>query len=158
MGKIRTRILGYEDVEKEQKEEQKRRSAEKKTAKKGEKAAFAKVSAAKHKIRAQGLKGGERMTQIEVSDEAVEKMDKAKKIIAEQGEPASVKASAGKERKKIKARVRGNNYKKAKKEIERNSKNLELDQAIKLLKKVKFAKFDESIELHLVVNKTGLKG
>ena len=34
MGKVKTRILGYEDIEKQQKDEQKRRSAEKKPLKK----------------------------------------------------------------------------------------------------------------------------
>src|SRR3989338_3537280 len=178
MGKIRTRILGLEDVEKKQKAEQKRKAQEKKQV--------------KHKIRAQGLKGGERMAQVEVGEEAVEKMEKAKKIL--EG-PASVPLSGtsrGKEKaKKVKVHRRGTNYKKAKREIEQYSKKFEvrseklgdekkdkkelptsnlstslktslqlltLDQAIKLLKQIKYAKFDESVELHLNLNKEGIKG
>ena len=170
MGKIRTRILGLEDVEKKQKAEQKRKAQEKKQV--------------KHKIRAQGLKGGERMAQGEVGEEAVEKMEKPKKIL--EG-PASVPLSGtsrGKEKaKKVKVHRRGTNYKKAKREIEQYSKKFEvrseklgdekkdkkelptsnlqlltLDQAIKLLKQIKYAKFDESVELHLNLNKEGIKG
>ncbi|MBI4226278.1 hypothetical protein HY612_04160 [Candidatus Roizmanbacteria bacterium] len=167
MGKIRTRIIGLEDVEKKQKEEQRRRSVEKKSTRKGE----------KHKIRAQGLKGGERMVQVEVGEESIEKMEKVKKLL----ESASAKAMADKaeKKKKVKVHVRGGNYKKAKKEIDQYSKKLEvgswklegknkpqtsnfklltLQEAIKLLKKVRYAKFDESVELHLKVEKEGLKG
>ncbi|OGK24870.1 hypothetical protein A3A46_02685 [Candidatus Roizmanbacteria bacterium RIFCSPLOWO2_01_FULL_37_13] len=171
MGKIRTRTLGLEDVEKEQKQEQKRRSAEKKSAKVGD----------KHKIRAQGLKGGERMVQVDVAEEAIKKMEKAKKIL--EG-PASVPPTAGlqqgKEKaKKIKKRVRGSNYKKAKREVDkfysssertkgasreadkvssRLARTVSLSDAIKTLKKIKYAKFDESVELHINVDKEGLKG
>ena len=106
MGKIRTRVLGYEDIEKKQKEEQKRRSADKKSTKK----------AGKQKIRAQGLKGGERMTQVEVSDEAVKKMEKAKKILEEKSDSAEAQLGR-KKAKKLKKKVRGINYKKAKKQV-----------------------------------------
>jgi large subunit ribosomal protein L1 len=140
MGKIRTRIIGDESVEKKQKEEQKRKSTEKK----------------QHKIRAQGLKGGERMKQIEVSDDSVAKMDKAKKLI--ESKPSFSKASEGKEKaKKLKKKVRGQNYKKSQKLVD-SKKTYTLDEAVKLLKKMKSSKFDESVELHLNVDSTGLKG
>ena len=157
MGKIRTRVLGYEDIEKKQKDEQKRKAEEKKHA--------------KHKIRAQGLKGGERLMQVEVGEEAEKKMQKAKKILEEK--PHSAEATRGKEKaKKIKVHIRGNNYKKAKREIEKQTKKLEdknksptsnfqlltLNEAIILLKKIKYAKFDESVELHLNINKEAIKG
>lgn len=146
MGKIRTRIIGLEDVEKKQKAEQKQRSAEKKSAKK----------AVDLKIRAQGLKGGERMKQVEVKEEAIEKMQKAKDLIEKT--PVSAKAAAGKEKvKKIKVKVRGKNYQKVKKLVG-SKKVYAIKEAINLLKKLKFAKFDESVELHLNVDATGLKG
>ncbi len=167
MGKIRTRIIGLEDVEKKQKQEQKRRSAEKKHD--------------KVKIRAQGLKGGERLMLIEVGDEAVAKMEKAKKIL--ESAPAKATPDKAEKKKKVKAHVYGEKYKKAKKEIEkfysssrvknpdanqdrpanasastvRQSGTISLEDAIKLLKKIKYAKFDESVELHLNVDKEGLK-
>ncbi len=139
MGKIRTRIIGLEETEKKQKEEQKRRSAEKK----------------EHKIRAQGLKGGERMKQVEVGEEAVAKMEKAKKILEEKR--SEKKETKRLETKRLKKKTRGASYKKALKLVDKK-KVYSLEEAIKLLKKMKFAKFDESVELHLNVEKTGLKG
>lgn len=134
MGKIRTRVIGDEDVEKKQKEEQKKRSAEKKS----------------QKIRAQGLKGGQRMEQVEVGDASVAKMEKAKKLIG-------AKPIEKKETKRLKKKTRGINYKKSVKMVDKK-KTYPLGQAIKLLKKMKFAKFDESVELHLNVDSLGLKG
>lgn len=147
MGKIRTRILGLEEVEKEQKQEQKRRSEEKKSVKK---------SAKDHKIRAQGMKGGERMTQVEVSDESMKKMEKAKKILEEK--TSTAKAAEAKEKKRrAKARSRGKRYQEAKKMVDKK-KSYSVSDAIKLLKKMNHAKFVESVELHLNVDKEGIKG
>jgi len=140
MGKIRTRVIGNEDVEQKQKDEQKRRSTEKKQS----------------KIRAQGLKGGERMSQVEVSDASVAKMEKAKKII--EGKPSTASDKDRKEStKKVKVHQRGKKYQEIKKLVDK-TKSYDLKEAIKLLKKMKYAKFDESVELHLNVDQTGLKG
>lgn len=167
MGKIRTRILGLEDVEKQQKDEQKKRSVEKK-------AASSKAKAGQSKIRAQGLKGGERMKQVEVGEESIAKMEKAKKILESTSVKASVDEADKKKGKKVKIHVRGKNYQKAKRELEQYSKKLEvgseklenevrskplsLDEAIKLLKKIKYTKFDESVELHINSYKENIKG
>lgn len=143
MGKIRTKVLGLEDVEKKQKQEQKEKIYQKK----------ARNKAVKHKTRAQGLKGGERMVEIKVKEEDIEKMEKAKKIIEKKTE--TKKETKKPEVKKIKKR--GENYLKAKKAIDK-SKKYSVETAIKLLKKIKFSQFDESVELHLNVDQTGLKG
>lgn len=135
MGKIRTRILGLEEIEKKQKEEQKKKALEKK------------------KIRAPGLKGGERMVEVGVKEDELVKMEKAKKIIEESKKIE--KKEEGK--KKIKIHIRGKNYLKAKKQIDKN-KIYSIKEAIELLKKIKYANFDESVEIHLNVKKTGLKG
>src|SRR3989338_9223534 len=143
MGKIRTRILGNEDIEKKQKDEQKRRSVEKKTE--------------KQKIRAQGLKGGERMKQVEVGEESIAKMENAKRIIAEErGKEIPARKDAEK-KKKAKIHKRGKGYQKAKKATDK-TKQYNLEEAIKLLKKIKYAKFDESVELHINVHKENIKG
>jgi large subunit ribosomal protein L1 len=133
MGKIRTRILGLEEIEQKQKKEQKEKAVEKK------------------KIRAPGLKGGERMVAVEVDEKEIEKMEKAKKIVEEAEKKAQQKP------KEIKKKKRGKNYQKAKAEIDKN-KPYSIKEAISLLKKIKYAKFDESFELHLNVDKVGLKG
>ncbi len=125
MGKIRTRVLGLEEVEKKQKAEQKQRSNEKK-----------------------------RIRSVDADEKSLEKMEKAKKII----EASAVRPKKEKEEvKKVTVNVRGKNYQKAKKLIDK-TKTYSLKEAIELLKKAKYANFDESVELHLVVDAEGLKG
>jgi len=162
MGKIRTRILGLEDVEEKQKKEQKEKILQKKAreAASVKASSFAKATkdktASQRKIRAQGLKGGQRMAEVEVKEADIKKMEKAKKIM--EGKPPSTEATVGKAKKlKTKARVRGQSYQKAKKGVDKNKKYT-VAEAIKLLKKIKYSSFDESVELHLNVDKTGLKG
>lgn len=135
MGKIRTRILGDENIEEKQKKEQKEKSVEKK------------------KIRAQGLKGGERMAEVEVDEKSVAKMEKAKEIMNAKDEPQDDE----KESKRSTPHVRGKKYQKAMEAVT-GKKTYSLAEAIGLLKKIKFANFDESVELHMNVDMTGLKG
>ncbi len=138
MGKIRTRILGLEEVERKQKEEQKQRAQEKKQE--------------KRKVRAPGLKGGERMVELTVKEEDLAKMEEAKKILTEKKEVK--KPEVKRIRKK---RARGQKYQKAKSLVDKK-KTYKLEEAIKLLKQIKYTEFDESVELHLNVDKVGLKG
>jgi large subunit ribosomal protein L1 len=73
--------------------------------------------------------------------------------------PVSAKATAGKE-KKVKANalvIRGKKYTEAKNMVDK-SKFYTLQEAVDLLKKMKLVKFDQSVELHFVVDETGLKG
>ncbi len=121
MGKIRTRILGMEELEKQQKEEQKQRSL------------------AKKKVR-----------QSEVKEEEKRKMSKT-------DEKTTDKVVKTKQKKEIKTHVRSENYQKAKKTFD-NGKFYSLEEAVDILQKIKYAKFDESVELHLNVDETGLKG
>jgi large subunit ribosomal protein L1 len=53
--------------------------------------------------------------------------------------------------------VKGKKYQEAKKMVDVN-KYYSLKEAIGLLKKMELAKFDQSVELHFVVDETGLKG
>lgn len=140
MGKIRTKLIGLEEIEKKQKEEAKIRREEKK--KKEE------------KIRPVGGKGGERMKQVAVSEEALAKMEKAKKILEEKKSEKEEKKAT---KKKLSKRVRGKKYQKAKEKIDKNKK-YSLEEGVSLLKKVKYANFDESVELHINVVEKGLKG
>jgi large subunit ribosomal protein L1 len=52
---------------------------------------------------------------------------------------------------------RGKHYQEARRMIDRN-KYYSLEEAMVLLKKIKSTKFDQSVELHFVVDETGLKG
>ncbi len=143
MGKIRIRVLGLEEVEKKQKEEAKKRREEKK----------------KKKVKGVGLKGGERTVEVEVSEEELKKQKKAEEIIkkAEEEEiKGEGKAKKGKKIGRKKKHVVGRNYQKAKKLVP--EKEVTIKEGVKLLRKMHYAKFDESVELHLNVVKSPLKG
>lgn len=60
-------------------------------------------------------------------------------------------------KKTITIKPRGKRYQEAKKLVDK-TKTYSLSEAIGILKKMKLSKFDESVELHLVVDETGLKG
>jgi large subunit ribosomal protein L1 len=111
MGKIRTRILGLADIEKQQKEEQKTHAEEK----------AAKAEAKEEK--------------------AVE---------AKKNEEKTAKVNVSK-------KVRGKKYLEAKKKLG-EVKKMKLPEAVELLKKAKYVSFDESVDLHMNVEKTGLRG
>jgi large subunit ribosomal protein L1 len=115
MGKIKTRILGLEEVEEKQKKEQKEKAAQKKAQKKKEKVE-------------------------EKKQEEVKKPEEKKP-----------------EKKTTQPKPRGKRYEENKKIVDR-TKVYPLAEAISLLKKMKTASFDESVELHLVVEEQGLKG
>jgi large subunit ribosomal protein L1 len=108
MGKIRTRILGLADIEKQQKEEQKTHAEEKAEAKEM-------------------------------------KVEEAKK-----NEIKTAKVNVSK-------KVRGKKYIEAKKKLG-DVKKMKLAEAVELLKKAKYVSFDESVDLHMNVEKTGLRG
>lgn len=94
------------------------------------------------KIHISGLKGGQRI----------------KIIVAEPLPPTvtpEVEAVESKETKVKKPRIRGKKYQSAKSKIDRN-RLYPLTDAIKLVKEATFSSFDGTIELHLVVKKTGL--
>lgn len=124
MGKVKTRILGLEEVEEKQKKEQKVKSEEKKLQKKAK----------------------------ETKEEKVESKEKEEKSTS-----VKVKPEKEKKAKKIEAKPRGKKYQEVKKMVDRNKEYL-IKEAVALVKKMKTASFDESVELHLVVLETGLKG
>ncbi len=119
MGKVKTRILGLEDIEEKQKRQQKEKAAQKKALKEKDK-------------------------KEEVKKEEEKKLDSEKK-------------SLSKKTKTTQAKSRSRRYLQAKKLVDTN-KFYFIDEAVSLLKKMKTAKFDESVELHLVVDEKGLKG
>ncbi|MBI3443256.1 hypothetical protein HY008_01160 [Candidatus Woesebacteria bacterium] len=90
------------------------------------------------KVHLAGLKGGQRIKVVEAETIKIEK---------EIGK---------KEEKKIKKiKVRGKKYKFSKAKIDSN-KIYPLNQAIILVKETSYSKFDGTVELHLVVKKTGI--
>lgn len=136
MGKIRTRVLGYEDIEEEQKKKQKERAKEKKAKK------FTKSEEAQQQ---ETVEEFSKKADIEVPED-MKKTEKKEK--------QAQKEAKSTQRKK---HYHGKKYKEALKKIDQE-KLYSLEEAVKLLKKVKYAHFDETVELHLQVEKKGLKG
>lgn len=138
MGKVKTRFLGIEEIEKKQKQEQRKKAQDRDV---------------KKKVKAPGKhKGGQRTVVIEAKEEAIKKIEKAQELIGERPEEKDEK-----KKKTTKPRDRGKQYLMAKRQVQKDKK-YPLTEAIKLLKKIRYAKFDESVELHLNLLKEGLKG
>jgi len=129
MGKVRTRILGLEDVEEKQKKKQKLKLEEKKVEKK-------KVTKKEDVILGSEAKPESDSGQARMTEKQPEK----KKV-----------------QKKVQTKKRGKKYTAAKNQVEQD-KQYKVDDAIKLLKKIKYVKFDESVEIHANVAKEGLRG
>jgi len=93
------------------------------------------------KIHLSGLKGGQRVKVIEAEmpDEEIKT------------EGTEVKKSGGR---KIIERVRGKKYKEAKAKFD-HEKHYKVAEAVKLVKESSYSKFNGTMELHLVVKKTG---
>ncbi len=122
-----------EDVEQKQKEDQKKRAVEKKMKKKPSKAVEALVEV-------------EKKEKMEAGQEKVEKKAEARAEVKDKKTAATKKVH-----------VRGKKYQASLKNIDQK-KAYSIKESITLLKKVKYAKFDESVELHLNVDEGGLKG
>lgn len=143
MGKIRTKLIGLEEVEKKQKEDAKKRIEEKKLKKSKtvEKPTFAKATVGESEKK-------------ETSQKNVENKDAEKLVVSPVSvkNPKSLKTSTA-----LKVKPHGKKYKEVKKLVDK-TKLYDVKEAISLLKKLKTAKFDESVEIHLNVDETGLKG
>ena len=96
------------------------------------------------KVHVAGLKGGQRVKVVEASPN-----EEAPEI--KEGEIAEVKKSGGRT---IVEKVRGKKYVSAKANVA-PGKVYPLKDAIKLVKDSSYSKFDGTMELHLVVKKTG---
>ncbi len=134
MGKIRTRVLGIEEVEEKQKKEQKKHADEKKVKKTAKETTESEVEVKTSK------------------KEEVEKSSDKKKTDVKKG-----KKSEEKEETQSKPSVRGKKYTESAKKVD-PKKIYSLSEGIKLLKKIKFANFDESVELHINLDEQGLRG
>ena len=100
------------------------------------------------------------MVQIGVSDEDIKKQEAAEKALkrSEKTTEDESKEEAKNLPPQIKKQKRvGANQKKAKAKID-STKKYPIGEAVKLVKSISYAKFDEAIELHLKVKEQGLKG
>lgn len=137
MGKIRTRVLGLEDLEDKQKQDQKERAEEKKV----------KKSATETKDAAVELKDKKTSKKVEKQKAADDKKTAVKESKAAQKDAETKKTESGRSKK----------YMAAVKKVD-PKKIYSLPEAIALLKKIKYANFDESLELHINLDEQGLRG
>lgn len=151
MGKIRIKTLGDEVLEAKQKKETKK----KKEAKMAQKAHLP------------GMEGGQRIAVVGPTEEeleklaiaeGVEKSTEAQKGISVGSVDKSVNSvSARKKSKFAKTKKRSANYTAKVIEIDKN-KSYPLNEALELLRKIKLAKFDETVELHINTTEAGISG
>lgn len=121
----------------------------------------------KIKTRFLGLDEVEEKQKKEQKAKAYEKkLEKKAKVVEEEPKekPSFAKASEGKKvvkkstkKKEVVKQARGKKYLEVKKLVDR-TKTYSLSEAVVLLKKLRTAKFDESVEVHLNVDETGLRG
>lgn len=135
MGKIRTKTFGLEAVEEKQKEKAKVRREQKKKREGKTKTPSAKAPAPKEESK----KNTGRAVQEVKEEIKTPKKEKSPSV-----------------QKKQKT-IRGKLYQKALKQTDKN-KQYTLSEAIGLIKKIKYARFDETVELHLNVKNQHNKG
>jgi large subunit ribosomal protein L1 len=146
MGKVKSAILGGTE-EQAEKDKKKRQREEKK-----------KREAASGEIHLSGTKGGEKSKVVGAqSEEEIEKMVKLARDSEEMEKSAESGEKEGKKKFEKKPHVRGKRYQEMLTKVE-HGKVYGLSEAIKLLRGVHLAKFDESVEVHLNVSEKGLRG
>src|SRR5579885_792071 len=132
MGKIRIKTLGDEEQEKKQKREAQKRSEAKKAQKE-----FAEPT-------------GEKTSEKKVA---------AQSAAGQQVKPAKSETKEEKKQKKVSAKKQKHSKKYlAVAAVIDKSKQYPLDEAVRLLPKVKRAKFDETVELHINTTDKGIAG
>lgn len=152
MGKIRTKIIGMEDVEKEQEQKAKaRREAKKLLKNKKEAVEIEEEKATPPKVKAEKQNKSEDVAENEPSESKIKKEKKVKATEEDEGEE---KKSA---RTKKGQTTHGKKYFSSKKMVD-SKKMYSIKDAVALLKKMKYAEFDETVELHLNVYESNIKG
>jgi len=134
MGKIRVKTLGIEEAEEKQKKELKKRQEKKKTAK------------------APGLKGGERIVSVGPTEEELAKLE-----VSKETKVSGVSKAKEETRKKILRPEQGRSkrYQVSAKLVDK-TKIYTLFEALNLLERARFAKFDETVELHINTTQKGI--
>lgn len=143
MGKIRVKTLGIEELEEQLKQKERVKKEQKK---------------ARKTVKAPGLKGGERVVAVGPTEEELARLDEETKQgkLDVAGTPKEEKESKKKQR-QVLPRARSASYKQALVLVDRNKTYL-LKDGLELLKKVSFARFDGTVELHINTIEKGLSG
>jgi large subunit ribosomal protein L1 len=159
MGKIRLKTLGEDDQEKQQAADAEKRREAKREAKKAKKVKTPEAETEKVEVK-KAEKPTEKTEQaVEVVAEPTESTE-----VAAEKEPTSNRAKDKAKKEASKAskskstvKVAGKNYKAAQKKVD-VKKQYGLQDAIKLVKDMTYAKFDETVEIHINLREEGLKG
>lgn len=133
MGKVRVKTLGVEEAEQEQKEQNKKRKQTKET-----------------KKLVKGAHGGERVVAVGPSEEELAKIE------VPQGETSRDTRGTRKPR-DTRPRQRGRRHKQALATVDK-TKLYSLPEALELLRKVGYTKFDGTVELHINTVEKGISG
>ncbi|MBI4079261.1 MAG: 50S ribosomal protein L1 [Candidatus Levybacteria bacterium] len=145
MGKIRVKTLGDESLEQSQKKEARLAREARQAKKRQEK---------KRTAKAPGLKGGERVVAVGPTEEEQAKLEVP---TPQETKVEKVVKVAKKEKETRHTRKRGRKYQAVAEMVDKN-KRYSLGQALELLPKLRLAKFDETVELHINTIETGLSG
>lgn len=132
MGKIRVKTLGFEDLEKQQKQKAKVKKEQKKARK-----------------TAKGTHGGERVVSMAASEEELATTEITEKL--------SEKTAVTKKSVVAKPRARSKKYQVVAKLVDK-TKAYTLEQALELLPRLKLSNFDETVELHINTLENGISG
>jgi len=132
MGKIRTKILGSEEETEQKKKDKARREGKK----------------AQKKVKAPGMEGGSRIVEMAPGPLPIEENAEH-----EEGIPKTKKTQKSIKKQKNE----GAKYRKAKTFVDR-TKKYPLEEAIKLVKKTSYTKFDGTVEIHINTLEKGIRG
>lgn len=151
MGKIRVKALGVEELEEKQKEKAKVKKEQKQARK-----------------TVKGAHGGERVVAIGPTEEELERLSVVGSQLSESGqsvsqltgEPKTGEPEAENRKQKTdnrKKRTRSRKYQTVAGLVEKN-KLYSINEALSLLAKLKTARFDETVELHINTVENGISG
>lgn len=144
MGKTKTAFVGGVSEENLSSEEKYKRKLAKKKAEEEE---------AKKKVAGLGLRGGSKIKVVGATEQDVSEKEPQTTSAKEAAQPTQEETKTSE--KKRKAHVRGKNYTGAKSKVDAE-KLYQIPEAVKLIKSLAYAKFDETYELHLTVKKPSL--
>lgn len=136
MGKIRIKTFGDKDQEKKEEEKRKREREQKK---------LAKVS---------GLKGGQKVTAVGPTEEELLKQEEKKPEEEKKEEEKKTKKT---KKTKPEKQPKSKNYL-AKASLIKKNQLYPLDKALEILKSMRTAAFDETVELHISTKEKGISG
>lgn len=153
MGKIRIKTLGSPEEEKKQKEKAEARKETRLSARQAKKTRLAESKPLKKTTKTPGLKGGQRLVSMEPTEEELAKITPP----AEEEIKQKTSEAEGKTPTKKQARKRGQKYLNAVKLVDKN-RLYPLPEALTLIKKSSFSRFDGSVEIHIQTQEKGVWG